>query len=65
MDLLSIPSNTGSLKLVQWPLFLLTSKVQPDDLPGRNYLNFLKYSSLLYLLGNFIDLVGDGFGCGL
>ncbi|KAH7528293.1 hypothetical protein FEM48_Zijuj05G0057200 [Ziziphus jujuba var. spinosa] len=27
MDLLSIPSNTGSLKLVQWPLFLLTSKI--------------------------------------
>jgi len=28
MDLLSIPSNTGSLRLVQWPLFLLCSKVQ-------------------------------------
>ncbi|KMZ58556.1 1,3-beta-glucan synthase [Zostera marina] len=27
MDLLSIPSNTGSLKLVQWPLFLLSSKI--------------------------------------
>lgn len=27
MDLLSIPSNTGSLRLVQWPLFLLSSKV--------------------------------------
>lgn len=27
MDLLSMPSNTGSLKLVQWPLFLLSSKV--------------------------------------
>ncbi|XP_058086685.1 callose synthase 10 isoform X2 [Magnolia sinica] len=26
-DLLSIPSNTGSLKLVQWPLFLLSSKI--------------------------------------
>lgn len=26
-DLLSIPSNTGSLRLVQWPLFLLSSKV--------------------------------------
>lgn len=28
MDLLSIPSNTGSLRLVQWPLFLLSSKVE-------------------------------------
>lgn len=27
MDLLSIPSNTGSLHLVQWPLFLLCSKI--------------------------------------
>lgn len=27
MDLLSIPSNAGSLKLVQWPLFLLSSKI--------------------------------------
>nr|DAD30693.1 TPA_asm: hypothetical protein HUJ06_009544 [Nelumbo nucifera] len=27
MDLLTIPSNTGSLKLVQWPLFLLSSKI--------------------------------------
>ncbi|RID61679.1 hypothetical protein BRARA_E00810 [Brassica rapa] len=27
MDLLSIPSNTGSLGLVQWPLFLLCSKI--------------------------------------
>jgi hypothetical protein len=27
MDLLCIPSNTGSLRLVQWPLFLLSSKV--------------------------------------
>lgn len=27
MDLLSIPSNTGSLRLVQWPLFLLSSKI--------------------------------------
>ncbi|XP_050224596.1 callose synthase 10 [Mercurialis annua] len=27
MDLLSVPSNTGSLKLVQWPLFLLSSKI--------------------------------------
>ncbi|KAJ7956112.1 Callose synthase-like protein [Quillaja saponaria] len=27
MDLLSIPSNTGSLQLVQWPLFLLSSKI--------------------------------------
>ncbi|XP_054805472.1 callose synthase 10 isoform X2 [Prosopis cineraria] len=27
MDLLSIPSNTGSLGLVQWPLFLLSSKI--------------------------------------
>ncbi|XP_011072986.1 callose synthase 10 [Sesamum indicum] len=27
MDLLSMPSNTGSLKLVQWPLFLLSSKI--------------------------------------
>jgi hypothetical protein len=27
MDLLSIPSNAGSLRLVQWPLFLLSSKV--------------------------------------
>lgn len=27
MDLLSMPSNTGSLRLVQWPLFLLSSKV--------------------------------------
>ncbi|CAL9235807.1 unnamed protein product [Arabidopsis halleri] len=27
MDLLSIPSNTGSLRLVQWPLFLLCSKI--------------------------------------
>ncbi|KAK7824056.1 callose synthase 9 [Quercus suber] len=26
-DLLSIPSNTGSLRLVQWPLFLLSSKI--------------------------------------
>lgn len=26
-DLLEIPSNTGSLRLVQWPLFLLSSKV--------------------------------------
>ncbi|PQM37261.1 callose synthase 10 [Prunus yedoensis var. nudiflora] len=26
MDLLCIPSNTGSLRLVQWPLFLLSSK---------------------------------------
>jgi len=28
MDLLSIPSNAGSLRLVQWPLFLLSSKVE-------------------------------------
>eukprot|EP00268_Persea_americana_P030985 TRINITY_DN3005_c1_g1_i2.p1 TRINITY_DN3005_c1_g1~~TRINITY_DN3005_c1_g1_i2.p1 ORF type:complete len:1912 (+),score=293.34 TRINITY_DN3005_c1_g1_i2:360-6095(+) len=27
MDLLKIPSNTGSLRLVQWPLFLLSSKI--------------------------------------
>ncbi|XP_072977021.1 callose synthase 10 isoform X1 [Typha angustifolia] len=27
MDLLTIPSNCGSLRLVQWPLFLLTSKI--------------------------------------
>ncbi|KAL9156223.1 hypothetical protein ABFS82_09G060500 [Erythranthe guttata] len=27
MDLLSMPSNAGSLKLVQWPLFLLSSKI--------------------------------------
>ncbi|KAA8540725.1 hypothetical protein F0562_024356 [Nyssa sinensis] len=27
MDLLSMPSNTGSLTLVQWPLFLLSSKI--------------------------------------
>ncbi|XP_024969515.1 callose synthase 10 isoform X4 [Cynara cardunculus var. scolymus] len=27
MDLLSMPSNTGSLGLVQWPLFLLISKI--------------------------------------
>ncbi|CAN8316738.1 unnamed protein product [Cochlearia groenlandica] len=27
MDLLCIPSNTGSLRLVQWPLFLLCSKI--------------------------------------
>ncbi|XP_078444435.1 glucan synthase-like 8 [Wolffia australiana] len=27
MDLLSMPSNSGGLKLVQWPLFLLCSKV--------------------------------------
>lgn len=26
-DLLSIPSNSGSFRLVQWPLFLLTSKI--------------------------------------
>ncbi|KAK4479931.1 hypothetical protein RD792_012983 [Penstemon davidsonii] len=26
-DLLSMPSNSGSLKLVQWPLFLLSSKI--------------------------------------
>ncbi|XP_051147585.1 callose synthase 10 [Andrographis paniculata] len=26
-DLLSMPSNTGSLNLVQWPLFLLSSKI--------------------------------------
>lgn len=28
MDLLCIPSNAGSLRLVQWPLFLLSSKVE-------------------------------------
>ncbi|KAL8123352.1 hypothetical protein AgCh_011353 [Apium graveolens] len=27
MDLLSMPSNAGSLRLVQWPLFLLSSKI--------------------------------------
>ncbi|KAI9108924.1 hypothetical protein K1719_020229 [Acacia pycnantha] len=27
LDLLSIPSNMGSLRLVQWPLFLLSSKI--------------------------------------
>ncbi|KAK3005726.1 hypothetical protein RJ639_016711 [Escallonia herrerae] len=27
MDLLSMASNTGSLRLVQWPLFLLSSKI--------------------------------------
>ncbi|MBA0644158.1 hypothetical protein Goklo_028362, partial [Gossypium klotzschianum] len=27
MDLLLIPSNRGSLRLVQWPLFLLSSKI--------------------------------------
>ncbi|CAN1239529.1 Callose synthase 10 [Linum grandiflorum] len=27
MDLLSVPSNKGSLRLVQWPLFLLSSKI--------------------------------------
>ncbi|KAM7274363.1 hypothetical protein ACFE04_029027 [Oxalis oulophora] len=27
MDLLSMPRNTGSLRLVQWPLFLLSSKI--------------------------------------
>ncbi|KAK4778668.1 hypothetical protein SAY86_006196 [Trapa natans] len=27
MDLLSMPSNKGSLRLVQWPLFLLSSKI--------------------------------------
>ncbi|KAF6157565.1 hypothetical protein GIB67_004503 [Kingdonia uniflora] len=26
-DLLSIPTNTGTLRLVQWPLFLLSSKI--------------------------------------
>ncbi|CAN1777271.1 Callose synthase 10 [Linum perenne] len=27
MDLLSVPGNKGSLRLVQWPLFLLSSKI--------------------------------------
>ncbi|XP_017251756.1 callose synthase 10 isoform X2 [Daucus carota subsp. sativus] len=27
MDLLSMPNNAGSLRLVQWPLFLLSSKI--------------------------------------
>ncbi|KAI5431896.1 Callose synthase 10 [Lathyrus oleraceus] len=27
MDLLSIPSNAGTLRLVQWPLFLLSGKI--------------------------------------
>ncbi|KAL3512615.1 hypothetical protein ACH5RR_025332 [Cinchona calisaya] len=27
MDLLSMPSNTGIIRLVQWPLFLLSSKI--------------------------------------
>ncbi|KAF3791007.1 Callose synthase 10 [Nymphaea thermarum] len=27
MDLLSMPSNLGNLRLVQWPLFLLSSKI--------------------------------------
>ncbi|KAJ4839988.1 Callose synthase 10 [Turnera subulata] len=27
MDLLCVPSNTGTLRLVQWPLFLLSSKI--------------------------------------
>lgn len=39
MDLLSCPSNTGSLRLVQWPLFLLSSKVQvkPDNFTLKRY----------------------------
>lgn len=35
-----MPSNTGSLRLVQWPLFLLSSKVKPGKL------------FLAYLIGN-------------
>lgn len=41
MDLLSIPSNTGSLRLVQWPLFLLSSKVQSRFRIQLSMVNFL------------------------
>src|SRR5688572_10410138 len=51
MDLLSMPSNTGTLPLVQWPLFLLSSKVRlcvfvnPLLSPSM-----LFYSSLMFYL---------------
>lgn len=36
-DLLLIPSNKGSLRLVQWPLFLLSSKVRHVKFYWNNY----------------------------
>lgn len=45
MDLLVIPSNCGSLRLVQWPLFLLTSKVYSDKHWKQLYLIRMRISS--------------------
>ena len=38
--MLSIPSNTGSLKLVQWPLFLLCSKVHSAFIISQGWSTF-------------------------
>lgn len=49
MDLLSMPSNRGIIRLVQWPLFLLSSKVLCINLSDTSsyncYLAFSAFSS--------------------
>lgn len=66
MDLLSMPSNTGSLRLVQWPLFLLSSKVKPIIQFDfyRYFYSLLRFSMLSELIF-FLDPAGDWFGLGL
>lgn len=71
MDLLSIPSNAGSLRLVQWPLFLLSSKVEfimQYEILGMDFEDFyslLGFHMLSDLVSFCSDLVGSRFGFGL
>lgn len=62
MDLLSMPSNTGSLRLVQWPLFLLSSKVNLTYDNNKNYKQNMYLSHVncvLTLLTTWSDIFGD------
>ena len=56
MDLLMMPSNCGNLRLVQWPLFLLTSKV------SFNYIRFLLQEQIFYVPGTSV-LTAMTVGC--
>lgn len=55
-----MPSNSGSLRLVQWPLFLLSSKV---GLPGIRF--YAERQGLLVSVTVslfFLDILGGGLG---
>lgn len=54
MDLLSMPSNRGSLRLVQWPLFLLSSKVE-----ACYFIYFYLYKKVDFLLLLCTSLFSD------